>query len=99
VLWPGGLVRVSLTVSVEKDALVVPVSAVLTGQQGASVFVLADSEHVVLRRVTVARMTDEVAVLAQGVSPGEQVVTDGQVRLVDGARVQIMVPSGQEAIR
>lgn len=99
VLWPGGLVRVSLTVSVEKDALVVPVSAVLTGQQGASVFVLADSEHVALRRVTVARMTDEVAVLAQGVSPGEQVVTDGQVRLVDGARVQIMVPSGQEAVR
>ena len=99
VLWPGGLVRVVLTVSVEKNALVVPVRAVLTGQQGASVFVLADSDRVVLRRVTVARMTDELAVLAQGVSPGEQVVTDGQVRLTDGARVQIMAPSGQEAVR
>lgn len=98
-LWPGGLVRVSLTVSVEKNALVVPVSAVLTGQQGASVFVLADSGRVKLRRVTVTRMTDEVAVLAQGVSPGEQVVTDGQVRLTDGARVQVLVPTGQEAAR
>jgi multidrug efflux system membrane fusion protein len=99
VLWPGGLVRVSLTVSVEKDALVVPVSAVLTGQQGASVFVLVDSARVALRRVTVVRMTDEVAVLAAGVSPGEQVVSDGQVRLVDGSRVQVMTPPGQEAAR
>ncbi len=99
VLWPGGLVRVSVTVSVDKNALVVPVSAVLTGQQGTSVFVLADSSRVQLRRVTVARMTDEVAVLAEGVSPGEQVVTDGQVRLTDGARVQVLAPTGQEASR
>jgi len=98
-LWPGGLVRASLLVTVEKNVLVVPVSAVLTGQQGASVFVLRDSNRVALRRVAVARMTDELAVLTEGVSPGERVVTEGQVRLTDGALVQVLTRSGEEAAR
>ncbi len=85
-LWPGALVRVRLTVQVEKDALVVPVAAVLSGQQGTSVFVLGDSGTVQLRRVTVLRSTDRDAVLKDGVKPGERVVTEGQVRLTDGAR-------------
>lgn len=89
-LWPGGLVRVALTVAVEKGALVVPVSAVLTGQQGSSVYVLEDSNRVSLRSVTVARTTDSVAVLSKGVSAGEKVVTMGQVRITDGATVQIV---------
>jgi membrane fusion protein, multidrug efflux system len=89
-LWPGGLVRVALTVAVEKDALVVPVSAVLTGQQGSSVYVLEDSNRVSLRRVTVAHTTDSLAVLAAGVTPGDRVVTMGQVRITDGATVQVV---------
>ncbi len=87
-LWPGALVRVALTVTVEKGALVVPVSAVLTGQQGASVFVLGDSERVHLKRVTVGYTNDSLIVLTSGVAAGEKVVTAGQVRLTDGAKVQ-----------
>jgi len=87
-LWPGALVRVALTVTVEKNALVVPVSAVLTGQQGASVFVLGDSNRVHLKRVTVGYTNDSLIVLTSGVAAGEQVVTSGQVRLTDGARAQ-----------
>lgn len=89
-LWPGGLVRVQLTVSVQKAALVVPVSAVMTGQQGSSVYVVEDSNRVSLRHVTVARTTDSVAVLSKGVNAGERVVTMGQVRITDGATVQIV---------
>ncbi len=85
-LWPGGLVRVVLTVTVETKALVVPVSAVLTGQQGASVFVLGDSGRVHLKRVTVGYTDDSVVVLTSGVAEGERVVITGQVRLTDGAR-------------
>jgi multidrug efflux system membrane fusion protein len=87
-LWPGGLVRVGLTVTVEKGALAVPVSAVLTGQQGASVFVLGDSGRVHLRKVTVGYTNDSVIVLTSGVAAGERVVSEGQVRLVDGATAQ-----------
>ena len=89
-LWPGGLVRVALRVSIEKAALVVPASAVLTGQQGASVFVISDSARASLRRVTVLRSTDSLAILAGGVKPGDQVVTDGQVRLTDGIKVHVV---------
>ncbi len=89
-LWPGGLVRVALTVAVEKGALVVPVSAVQTGQQGSSVYVLEDSSRVSLRNVTVARTTDSIAVLSKGVTAGEKVVTMGQVRITDGATVQVV---------
>jgi len=91
-LWPGGLVRVQLTVAVEKGVLVVPVSAVLTGQQGSSVYVLEDSNRVSLRKVTVTRTTDSLAVLAQGVEAGDKVVTMGQVRITDGATVQVVSP-------
>jgi multidrug efflux system membrane fusion protein len=92
-LWPGALVRVALTVTIERDALVVPLSAVLTGQQGASVFVLGDSGRVHLRKVTVGRTTDRIAVLSSGVEAGDTVVTDGQVRLTDGTRVQVLTPA------
>ena len=87
-LWPGALVRVTLRVTVESNALVVPVSAVLTGQQGASVFVLGDSGTVHLKKVTVGYTNDSLIVLTGGVTAGEKVVTSGQVRLVDGAKAQ-----------
>jgi membrane fusion protein, multidrug efflux system len=89
-LWPGGLVRVAITLSVQKGVLVVPVSAVLTGQQGSSVYVVEDSNRVSLRKVTVVRTTDTLAVLASGVKAGDRVVTMGQVRITDGATVQIV---------
>jgi multidrug efflux system membrane fusion protein len=95
-LWPGALVRVALRVTTQKDALVVPVSAVLTGQQGSSVFIVGDSGRVKLRKVTVARTTDSLAILSSGVNAGDQVVTQGQVRVTDGARVKVM-PAGGES--
>jgi multidrug efflux system membrane fusion protein len=89
-LWPGALVRVELTVAVEKGVLTVPVSAVLTGQQGSSVFVLEDSNRVSLRQVEVARTTDRLVVVTSGIEPGQRVVTAGQVRITDGATVQVV---------
>lgn len=95
-LWPGGLVRTELEVSLERDAMVVPVSAVITGQQGSAVFVINDSARAELRQVAVRRTTDSLAVLASGVAPGERVVTDGQVRITDGDEVQVMSAEARE---
>lgn len=88
-LWPGALVRVALELTVERGVLVVPRSAIITGQQGASVFVVDDSGKAMLRRVTVSRSDDSLAVLAAGVRPNERVVVDGQLRLTDGSRVKV----------
>jgi multidrug efflux system membrane fusion protein len=93
-LWPGALVRVRLTVTTERRALVLPVNALITGQQGTQVFVVGDSDRVYLRPVQVLRSSDSIAVLAGGVNPGDRVVTDGQVRVTDGARVRILTPGG-----
>jgi multidrug efflux system membrane fusion protein len=86
-LWPGALVRVRLELDVDRDALVVPATAVVEGQQGAIVFVAQDDNTARVRPVVVRRRTDQLAVLAEGLEPGTRVVTDGQVRLADGTPI------------
>jgi membrane fusion protein, multidrug efflux system len=86
-LWPGQFVAVSVRVYVEQNALVVPARAVLTGQQGAYVYVVDSGGAARQRRVTVERTADTVAVIAWGLNEGDPVVTDGQSRLTPGAKV------------
>ncbi len=88
-LVPGEFVDVRLVLYVEPRATVVPAPAVARGQQGTFVYVLNPDSTVTPRPVTVARMVDEVAVVAGGVRPGEKVVTDGQLRLSPGVRVMV----------
>jgi membrane fusion protein, multidrug efflux system len=87
-LWPGQLVDVALTVGVYADAVVVPAGAVVPGQAGSLVFVVGDDGTVQPRDVTVLRREGELVVLGEGLDGGETVVTDGQLRLVPGARVE-----------
>lgn len=88
-LWPGQFVNVSLTLATEPDALVVPSQAIQTGQQGQYVFVVKPDLTVDVRRVTVARSQGSESIISKGLQRGERVVTDGQPRLVAGAKVEI----------
>jgi multidrug efflux system membrane fusion protein len=88
-LWPGQFVDVSLELSSQPNALVVPAQAVQTGQGEQFVFVVKPDHTVDYRAIQVERIINGEAVVNKGLSPGEQVVTDGQLRLVPGARVQI----------
>ncbi|WP_170263610.1 efflux RND transporter periplasmic adaptor subunit [Blastochloris sulfoviridis] len=85
-LWPGAFVTVTLTLGEEPDATVVPSSAVQIGQDGPFVFVVKD-DKAQLRRIAVKRTQDAVTVVASGLEGGEDVVTDGHLRLVNGAAV------------
>jgi multidrug efflux system membrane fusion protein len=87
-LWPGQFVDVALTLTTER-AVVVPAQAVQAGQQGSFVFVVKPDLTVESRPVTVARRLAGELVIARGLAPGERIVTDGQLRLVPGARVEI----------
>ena len=87
--WPGQFLTVRMRLGVDRDALVVPATAVVPGQEGNYVFVLKADSTVAMRSVAVGRTTGQDAVLTDGVSPGELVVTDGQIRLRDGARVAV----------
>jgi len=93
-LVPGQFVDVRLVLYVEANATVVPAPAVSTGQAGTFVYVLNADSTVTPRPVKVSRTVDEVAVLADGLHPGETVVTDGQFRLSPGARVLVRAPVG-----
>jgi multidrug efflux system membrane fusion protein len=89
-LWPGQFVNVALTLATEADALVVPAQAVQTGQQGAAyVFVVKADSTVEIRPVVVARTQGSETIIAKGLQKGESVVTDGQPRLVTGAKVEV----------
>lgn len=88
-LWPGEFVTVSLRLSEQQDATVVPSQAVMTGQQGDYLFVVTPEMTVNLRDVKVTRTLNGQSIIANGVKPGETVVTDGQVRLIDGSKVKI----------
>ena len=88
-LWPGQFLNVVLTLTTEKDVVVVPSPAVQTGQSGTYVMVVRDDLTVESRPVTVKRTVQNEAVIGSGLKPGETVVTDGHLRLVPGSRVEI----------
>ena len=89
ILWPGQFVDVTVILGEEPDRVVCPAPAVQTGQQGQHVFVVKNDNTVELRPVQVNRMDEHDAVIDSGLSPGETVVTDGQLRLVPGSTVEI----------
>jgi multidrug efflux system membrane fusion protein len=86
-LWPGQFVNVVLTLATE-PAIVVPSPAVQTGQQGRYVFVVKPDGTVESRPVEAGREFGGDIVVAKGVNAGETVVTEGQLRLFPGAKVQ-----------
>lgn len=96
-LWPGEFVNVSLTLSVEPNALVVPQAAVQIGQNDRFVFVVKPDNTAEARKVTVSRTVDGKTVIASGLEPGERVVVDGQLRLSNGSRVEIRSALGPSA--
>jgi multidrug efflux system membrane fusion protein len=96
-LWPGEFVAASLELYVEPNALVVPTAAVITGQQGPYVFVVKPDRTTEVRNVKVARNAGDQVVIADGLREGDQVVTEGQLRLTAGAKVQIKQPPGAPA--
>ena len=87
-LWPGQFVDVALTLTTER-AVVVPTQAVQAGQQGPFVFVVKPDLTVESRPVKVGRRLARELVVEQGLKSGERVVTDGQLRLVPGSRVEV----------
>jgi multidrug efflux system membrane fusion protein len=88
-LWPGQFVDVVMTLTTEKDRVIVPSQALQTGQQGQYVYVIKDDMTAELRVVTPGKLYGDWTVVEKGVAAGEKVVTDGQLRLVPGAKVEI----------
>jgi multidrug efflux system membrane fusion protein len=94
-LWPGLFVQVSLQLSSQPDAVVVPAEAVQTSQQGQYVYVVKQDRTVELRHIKLDRQQGRDAVIASGLKGGEEVVTEGQLRLTPGAHITVTTPSAE----
>jgi multidrug efflux system membrane fusion protein len=92
-LWPGQFVNVALRLSVQPNATVVPSQAVQTGPMGKYLFVVEpDAKGDLkgnLRPVVVGAVMEGETVIEKGVAPGDTVVTDGQLLLAPGSKVEI----------
>jgi membrane fusion protein, multidrug efflux system len=88
-LWPGQFVDVVLTLMQQSNAITIPSVAVQTGQQGQYVYVVKSDSTVENRNINVVRTFGQESIIEKGLQPGERVVTDGQLRLQPGARVEI----------
>ena len=92
-LWPGQFLNVALKLSVMEDATVVPSQAVQTGEKGSYVYVVKPDMTADYRPVETGATIEGRTVIEKGVSPGEKVVTDGQLRIFPGAKLEIKNPT------
>jgi multidrug efflux system membrane fusion protein len=96
VLWPGQAVNVRARLSLEHNRITVPSRTVQTGPNGKYVWVVNPSNSVAsMRNVEVNRNYTpaggaEQAVITSGLQPGEQVVSEGQLRLAPGSHVRLL---------
>lgn len=93
-LWPGQFVNVRLLVDTLKNVVVAPTEAIQRGPDGPYVYVVAADNTVALRNVKISRQDEKVAVISEGVSPGDRIVTSGFGRLKDGSHVTVSDGSG-----
>ena len=96
-LYPGQFVNVVVTLGTLTQAIVVPSQAVQIGQDKSFVYVVKSDMTVEARTVKTGTTIDNMTVIEDGLKPAEQVVTDGQLRLVPGAKVQAKGQGGQGA--
>jgi membrane fusion protein, multidrug efflux system len=88
-LWPGEFVRIRVLVTTRKNAVTVPAVAVQRGPDGLYAWVIKSDDTVEQRAIHALTVSENLAVVTKGLSPGEHVVTDGQSRLDVGTHVAI----------
>jgi membrane fusion protein, multidrug efflux system len=95
VLWPGQFVSVRIVLRIEPEAVVVPEAAVQPGQDSSFVYLIDEESRVQVRPVKIARQIGSDVVIAAGVKPGEQVITEIPQALQTGATVRVADADGK----
>ena len=88
-LWPGQFVDVSMTLTSQPNAIVIPNAALQTGQNGAYVYVVNADMTAQAQPVKVGWTVGDSSVITSGLQAGQRVVTDGQLRIIPGGKVEI----------
>ncbi|MDP9151797.1 MAG: efflux RND transporter periplasmic adaptor subunit, partial [Myxococcota bacterium] len=102
-LWPNQFVRARLRLATRHNAIVVPAAVVQRGPQGPFAYVVGSDAKAAVRPVVVDSLEGELAIIASGLSPGEQVVVEGQAQLRPGSKVSpkaaASAPTGESSPR
>ena len=93
-LWPGQFVSVRIVLKVEPEAVVVPEAAVQPGQDSSFVYLIDEDSRVQVRPVKISRQIGNDVIIASGVKPGDQVITEIPQALQPGAAVRIADSEG-----
>lgn len=88
-LWPGQFVNVLLTLDTQRNAVLVPNTAIQEGQKGSYVYVVKPDGTVEAQPVVVSRKLDQESVIKTGLNPGQRVVTSGQLNLAPGMKIEV----------
>ena len=96
-LWPGQSVSTRLLVKTLKDATVVPDDAIQHSTDGLYAYIVNQDNKAEVRKVKVSQSIDGRSVVDEGLSPGQQVITSGQVRVQPGTLVTTAVASSDPA--
>jgi membrane fusion protein, multidrug efflux system len=95
VLWPGQFVNVRVELEVRRDVLAIPVRAVQQGPDGPFVFLVAPNRVAEKRPIKVGPSSKATAIVDAGLQAGETVVTDGQYRIQNGTRVEVLASAAE----
>ncbi|MDE2450324.1 MAG: efflux RND transporter periplasmic adaptor subunit [Gammaproteobacteria bacterium] len=98
-LVPGQLASVTAELADIPHALVVPDDAVNDGPDGPYVYVVTRDDRAVPRPVRIEFDDAKNVAVSGNLQPGDQVIVEGQLRVMPGAVVQILPPSGKTAAR
>ncbi|MGH7671044.1 MAG: efflux RND transporter periplasmic adaptor subunit [Gemmatimonadaceae bacterium] len=102
-LWVGQFASMQMRLYVEKDALVIPAQALVSGQKGTYVYTLSAGNKAEQHPVVVERTAANLAVISAGVAAGDRVVTEGQSRLTPGATASLRAvgdpPAGSTSVQ
>jgi membrane fusion protein, multidrug efflux system len=96
-LWPGQFVNARLLLGAANGVLTVPSQAVLHGQDRLYVYLLNPDQTVSVRTVQIKSDNGTLAIITSGLDEGQQVVTDGQSRLLEGAKVAVLPAASKQA--
>jgi membrane fusion protein, multidrug efflux system len=96
-LWPGQFVNLQVVLMIRKNVPTVPAQTVQQGPDGQYAYVIGKDDRVTRRTVEIAAVQDGVAVVSEGLRPGDRVVVDGQYRLFQGARIRVEKPAAGAA--
>jgi multidrug efflux system membrane fusion protein len=96
-LWPGRFVNVRLILGRVAGAVLIPATAPQASARGLFVFVVKPDSTAEIRPVTLGQRQGDLVVVAAGISPGERVVTSGQMGVAPGGKVRVEDAGGPAA--